>query len=365
MKTRAFLLSLVLAALPLLTLAGDPDQAGMQRSFTLTASELTLANLAGEVRVEGAAGPNFVVEVAVHGDAAAVSRVRVEAKEGDHARLYVQYPFEDEGRFIYPELGRGSSTSFQIHGGIGGKDEWPEWVLPGHRTGRIEVRGSGKGTEVWADVTVKVPAGKKIEVRHGVGRIEAESVTGNVLLDSHSGPVAARSITGDLLVDTGSGSVIAQEIRGDLSVDTGSGSVTLSRCTGDDVLIDTGSGSVDAEDLDCRNLKIDTGSGQVDGTAIKSDRALVDTGSGSIEMSLDRLGEGPYRLDTGSGSIDLRLPSEASARLRADTGSGRIHLDVANARVRQLERTEVALVFGDGNADIVLDTGSGSITIRQ
>jgi hypothetical protein len=355
----------LLAALPLITGAGAAAPPDAQRHFTLEGQELVLANLIGQIRVEGASGSTFEIDVSVEGDEAAVSRIQFDAKGGESANFYVQYPFPDETRFVYPAMGQSSNTTFNVHSVRAGKERWAEWVLPKHHGGKIEIHGDGRGTRVWADVTVKVPDGKRIEVRHGVGRIDAEGVKGGLLLDSHSGSIGARGITGDVVIDTGSGAVTLADIRGDLSVDTGSGAVEAADCSGDQISIDTGSGSVNVEKIDCKVLEIDTGSGSVDAMAIRVDGARIDTGSGAIGLALERMGAGPYRLDTGSGGIELQLPQDASARVSADTGSGRIRLDVTNARVHRLEKTEVELVLGDGTAKVALDTGSGSITIRQ
>ena len=344
--------------------AGDSALSGTAQHFTLSGKTLVVANLAGEIRVEGGAGPAYEIDVAVQGDPEAVKDVKFKTDEGEAARLCVQYPFAHENRFIYPAMGRGSNSSIRISRGFGA-GSWTKWVLPEHRRGKVEIRGSGRGVQVWADVVVKVPTGRRIEIYQGAGMITAEGFTGSALLNTHNGPIKARGITGDIEIDTGSGNVDAAGIKGSLSIDTGSGRVTLSDCSGERISIDTGSGEVDAEGVECAALKIDTGSGEVTGRSIKANEALIDTGAGSIELALDRMGAGPYRLDTGTGAIDFKLPADASATLTADTGAGGIHLDVSGAKVRHLERTEAALVLGAGEAKVQLDTGSGSITIRQ
>ncbi len=378
----SMMLALSVAALPGPSLAGGDASPGTEKRFALSGEKLVLANLAGEIHVERGAGPAYEIVASVHGDPAAVARVRFESSEGETAKLFVQYPFPREDHFIYPAMGHGSKVSLGIGTGSD-SDGWGKSVLPEHGRGRIEIRSGGSGTEIWADITVRVPPGKQIDVRHGVGKIDARGIQANASLDSHSGPILASAITGDLVIDTGSGNVDvdgiqgdvsidtgsgnvdADEIKGDVSIDTGSGDVHFSACTGERILIDTGSGSVDAEGIECMALKIDTGSGNVEGLAVKTDEALIDTGSGRIGLGLDRMGKGPYRLDTGSGAIDIRLPADASATLSADTGSGRIRLDVSEARIRHLERTTVALILGDGAARVQLDTGSGPISIRQ
>lgn len=342
----------------------DSTLSGPAQQFTVSGQTLDLANLAGAIRVEGGSGSSYEIEVAVHGDPDAAGKVTFKTEEGDKAGFAVQYPFPHEKRFIYPTMGSGSQTSIRISRGLG-TGSWTKRVLPGHRSGKVEVQGSGRGVRVWADIVVRVPAGRRIEVHNGVGSIVAEGLTGSALLATNTGAIKAHSVTGYLEIDTGSGSTEAAGIQGDVSIDTGSGGVTLSDCTGGKISVDTGSGSVNVDRVECASLRIDTGSGGVRCDAVKADGAVIDTGSGAIDLNLDRMGAGPYRLDTGTGEIDLRLPADASAALTADTGAGRIHLDLSAAKIHRLERTEAALVLGDGRAKVELDAGSGSITVSQ
>jgi len=93
--------------------------------------------------------------------------------------------------------------------------------VAGHRGAlhitKIEVSGDGKGLEIWADVTVKVPKGRSLEVDHGTGRMEATDVEGDLSLDNASGDISASGIRGTLVADTGSGNVTAARIVGRFS----------------------------------------------------------------------------------------------------------------------------------------------------
>ena len=130
------------------------------------------------------------------------------------------------------------------------------------------------------------------------------------------------------------------------------------------ILVDTGSGSVKAKSLICSALDIDTGSGSVRALHVETDDAKIDTGSGSVLLQLDRMGSGRFVLDTGSGGIVLELPADASARISADTGSGSMNNELHGALVKNKGRREMTLVVGDGEANVILDAGSGSITVK-
>ena len=214
---RLFILSLGLALAVAL-----PAMAGYAENHTFSSDELTVRNLIGEIQVTGHGGSAFEVEVTVRGKDASDGIVRVRAEEGSHATLDVVFP--SEGRFVYPNLGRGSRTTIRI-----GDHEDNGWLsnLLGHMfdKNRIEVRSSGTGLEVWADVTIRVPNGATLIVKHGVGQVKAQNVDGDITLATRSGSVDAERIDGRLLVDTGSGHVEIADVNGNLLVDTGSGHV--------------------------------------------------------------------------------------------------------------------------------------------
>ena len=53
------------------------------------------------------------------------------------------------------------------------------WTLV-PQTMRIEISGRGSGAEVWADVVVRVPRGRVLELDHGVGEVSASGVEGEL-----------------------------------------------------------------------------------------------------------------------------------------------------------------------------------------
>ncbi|MGD8395644.1 MAG: DUF4097 family beta strand repeat-containing protein [Candidatus Eiseniibacteriota bacterium] len=342
------------------TLAWSPPAAAdfdAQRS--IDARILTIANLIGEVTVQGYDGSTFEVEVSVRGEEGTPDQVQIEVREGERAELYVAYPVGRRTRFVYPELGRNSRSEFSIDG----DDSLLEERLEAQGARRIRVSGSGRGHEVWADVTVRVPAGREIRVELGVGHLEMQGVAAPVRGQVWSGHVNAADIDGDLLIDTASGHVEARGVRGAVDIDTGSGHVTLSDADGEEIHVDTGSGHVELDRISCRTLDVDTGSGHVEASAVRAERASIDTGSGGVRLALERMGRGPYEIDTGSGGIDLLLPADASARVEAETGSGGIRIRRRDARVLYEDDGEASFELGDGEAHVELETGSGGISI--
>lgn len=325
---------------------------------TISAEKLTISNLIGEITVLPADGDDFLVEIMVAGEDADADLIGIDLKQGDDAVLRVQFPIEEHRKYVYPPLGRGKAkiSPDRNKGSILDK-------LMG-LTRQVRVAGRGDGLKIWADVVVRVPRGGSLEFYNGVGEMSAKGIEGDVLLDGSLGEVVVEDIKGDVGVDTGSGSVSATQIRGRLNVDTGSGSVRISEVEGV-VLVDTGSGSVEGVGLNCKKLVVDTGSGSIILHQAGAEGMRLDTGSGDVEVELVRMGSGGFAVDTGSGSVRILLPDNASVRIEADTGSGGIKWDLKDVQVKHRESDEVLLVVGGGDADLVVDTGSGSIRISQ
>jgi len=345
--------------------AGSAAAAGFDEHRAFEARELRLANLIGEVRIEGTDGPRFEVEVAVQGADANRERVRIETREGDRAELVVRFPVEEKSRFVYPRMGRGSSTTFRAGDLFDEEDGLLDSILGALGARQVRVSGKGPGLEIWADVTIKVPRQARCRVELGVGEVTAEGVSAELTCAARSGSITARDLEGDFAADTGSGSVCVKDARGGVSVDTGSGSVELRACRGSRIEVDTGSGEVTVEDIECERLSIDTGSGGVEARGVRADAVAVDTGSGSVVLRLDRMGKGRFTVDTGSGSIRLALPADASAEVMAETGSGGIDVDVRGVASIYRDHDEVAFRVGEGDAEVQLETGSGSIRVSR
>lgn len=371
-------------ALVLFSLAwAIPALAQIQKEFVFSGDELTVVDMIGKIEVGSAPGRDFTVEVRVMGSDATDDLLDFDVTEGREASLLIQFPLDEHDEYVYPALGRHGRTTISYREDQDQDESWIKRVLSGITSKRVTVRGRGDGLEVWADISIGVPDGGSLVVVDRVGEIRAKGVNGNLDLDTSSGAILAADIDGDLKADTGSGSVDARNIKGQVLIDTGSGSVVatgiegsaLSADTGSGsvelqdinaakILVDTGSGSVRVDRADCKKLAVDTGSGGVTAREIGADRAIIDTGSGSVELTLVRMGGGRFEIDTGSGGIRLQLPPKASARISAETSSGGVTCRYSGVKIEQKSSNEMELVVGDGEAEVILDAGSGSITIE-
>ena len=334
----------LLAVAVLAATSAAQAETGSAQTFTFDQTELEIRNLIGQIAVSGHDGPAFEVLVTFHGKDAADGAMKVIREEhGDRGQLAIQFP-SDRGKYVYPPMGRNSSTSFSTS-----DDEDRSWmakVIGELFGGKVTVKGSGSGLEMWADVEVRVPSGATLSVRHGVGELRATGVKGELDMELRSGPVVVDQVDGDISLATGSGRIDAKEIRGSA------------------VTVATGSGRVELNQIETTSLTVATGSGRVGASGISADNARVATGSGRVHLQLAKMGQGDFNIGTGSGGVELEVPPGASIDVHAETGSGGVAMDLdGELTLRRRERDEVEFSMGGGDARVRIGTGSGGIRI--
>jgi lia operon protein LiaG len=342
----------LLSMAPRLALAAGVASGAAER-YTVTGERIAIYDLAGALEVVPGDGSDVVVEVRRGGRDANTLRVAQGIIDG-RSTLRVLFP---DKRIVYPN-GHSTTNNIRVNadGTFGGRGHGLE-VFARRQT----ISDRGAGAQAWADLTIRVPRGRTLEVRLGVGGISAQGIEGAVTLDTYSGAVRAQRIKGSLLVDTGSGAVEVQDIDGELLVDTGSGAVTLMRVRGPRLVIDTGSGGVSGNELTTRDLMVDTGSGHVALEAVRAPKIKVDTGSGGVTLGLLEDVD-DVLVDTGSGGVTLRVPAMLGAEVDIDTGSGGIDSEVP-LTLRSKEHGELHGTIGDGRGRILVDTGSGGVRL--
>jgi len=328
--------------------------AGAQERYALRDERVAVYNLVGEMRVEAGSGREVVVEVTRGGSDARELRVE-RGRVGDAEAVRVIYP---EGRIVYPAMGRGSQTQLTVRrdGTFGGGG----WSVGGDR---VTIAGSGRGTEAWADVRVRVPAGQTLAVHQAVGRVFVTNVNGTLRVHGASASVRVEGTRGDLGVDVGSGSVEVTGASGILNLDTGSGGVRLNGVRGSRLIVDTGSGGVTATDVAFEDVRVDVGSGAVRLHGVRARDLVVDTGSGSVNVALAADARN-VKIDTGSGGVTMVVPDGYGADVEIDTGSGGIDVDVPMT-ARTLRRSRLTGRIGDGDGRLTINTGSGGVRIRR
>jgi DUF4097 and DUF4098 domain-containing protein YvlB len=306
---------------------------------------------AGRVQLVAGTGSDVTVEVTRGGRDGALLRVVADDVDG-RPSLRVVAPGRD---LVYPPLGRWSNTTVQVRedGTFG----------DGRRGEELRIRGGGGGTEAWADLVVRVPAGTRVRLQTGVGEATARDLAADLTVGSAAAGVTVERTRGSLSVGTGSGDVRVSDVQGEeVAVGTGSGDARIDGVRAERLRVGTGSGDVGGGDVAAGEFRLGTGSGDVRLGTVRARRLQLGTGSGDVALALgDALDEA--RVGTGSGSVTLRLPPTLGATIEVSTGSGGLRTDVPIQLVRQ-QRGRFEGRLGDGRARVRVTTGSGGVRLE-
>lgn len=357
---RAFQGAVIGAAVLLSLLPAAPVAAQSDRE-SLSGRDIAIYNLAGSVRVEPGSGSEVTVDVRRGGRDA--SRLRIARGElRGRNTLRILYPEGDDIVYLGDDERRNSRTEQTIDDdgtwGNNNRDGWRD------RGRRVRIKSSGSGTEAWADLVIRVPAGKTVSVYLAVGDMNASRVDADLRLDVASARVTTTDTRGALDIDAGSGRVDIRGARGNtIVVDNGSGGVSFADVQSDRCSIDTGSGGISGTGVQCGTLSVDVGSGTVRLDDIRSSDVSIDAGSGGVNLSFV---SSPRALtvEAGSGTVNVSLPPGLNADVDVETGSGGISSDFA-VRTSRVERDRLRGTIGDGSGRIRIETGSGSVRLRK
>ena len=349
----AVVLPLVVSA----SLQSQTTTAGATEQRSVKGARVAIYNLAGRLKAVPGTGDAVVVDIARGGPDAARLKIESGAIRGAET-LRIVYPSD---RLIYPEMRGRSRTSINVRpdGTFSDGGDWNEW----RDRDRVDIRGYGDGLEAWADLTVRIPRGQKIELYLAVGRVEVQNVEGDLVVDVASAEVDVTGTRGPLTLDTGSGRVSVRDAAGDLTIDSGSGGLTVDRVKGGFLRIDSGSGGVEGNEIEVAELNVDVGSGGLRLYRVKSPSVTAETGSGGINLELlsdvQRL-----NVETGSGGATIRVPATLSAEIEAETGSGGFTTDF-DVTTRRVGRNHISGRIGDGKGRISIEAGSGSVRLLK
>lgn len=378
----------LIAALFAPLLFAAPSQGQLTERHTFASDAVSIHNLAGEIRVVASTAPDIEVSVARGGSDAESLRIETSG-DGAGETLRVHYP---DARIVYPPMGRASRSQWST------SNDNPLSDLVPRGSREITVVGSGRGTEAHADITVHLPAGSRLSVHHGVGRVELENVEGDLDVNVRSASVSAEGIRGPVRVNGRSGAVRLLGVRGDLRARTRSGSIEAHDIRGETVRLAARSGSIQATDLEFERGELSARSGRIRVERARGERLTAETRSGRIEGSeveagdvglttrsggarIWRLAAGTLRAESRSGDVDLELTRQvASTRVTARSGRvtlrvppefaaqldlqsrGSIRVDVPVAAVQQT-RDAFRGRIGDGGVPVEVRNRSGGIRV--
>ena len=342
-----------LLALAAIAVLAAPSRAAEPTRHTIEGNHVAIYNLVGSVEIVRGTGASVVAEVTLKGPDAARLKI-ADGPIDDKGTLRVIYP---GNRIVVPEFGDHTTSTVRV------RDDGTFHDSDKGGGRKVVLTGSGDGIEASADIRISVPPGKRLDVNWGHGRAAATGLVAELSIDGAGLPVDVTGLKGTLLIDVGSGDVRVSKSTSNVDIDTGSGDVDLMEIQGKSVRIDTGSGAVTARDIKASAISIDTGSGGIDVTDASAAVVQLETGSGGVTVGLS--GElTTLEVDSGSGDVNVTLPKSVGAQLSVETGSGGIESDLAvETRVRS--RHELVGRIGDGSGQIAIETGSGTVTLRQ
>lgn len=329
----------------------------------LRGDKLAIYNLVGSIRLEGAAeaGGATTIEVTKRGSDGARLRVETGTLRGRET-LRVIYP-ERRITFAGSRGGIGrwfDRTQIEVHDdGTFGDASGSRWSDRNH----YEITSRGGGFEGAADIVVRVPAGKTVEIHLAAGEASVARVDGDVVVDVHAASVTTTGTKGRLTLDTGAGPVRVTDAVGSLLIDSGSGDVEVTRVSGEDLTIDSGSGSVTGSDISVADLNVDSGSGSIRLRNVTCKDIMIDSGSGSVD--LDLAGDVDHlKADTGSGRFVLHVPESLGAEVTIESGRHGLDVDFPMTITRRND-DYIRGTIGDGKGEIRIDTGSGGVRLRR
>lgn len=198
-----------------------------------------------------------------------------------------------------------------------------------------------------SDLTVRVPAGSRLEVdtvsadveTNGVkAEVEVETVSGTIRVAEGPSEVRATSVSGEVEV-AAAGPVRAKSVSGTITVRGAS-----------------------------RTFEASSVSGAIRATVGSVESAELETTSGSIRFEGDVARNGRLEAKTMSGSAEVTLPASLGAEYTLKTFSGNIENELGPAARRTSEYgpgKELEFTTGDGGARVRVTSFSGSVTLRK
>ncbi|MGQ0643523.1 MAG: DUF4097 family beta strand repeat-containing protein [Gemmatimonadaceae bacterium] len=346
-----------------LVVAGRTEAQTAER-FSLRSDRVSIYNLVGSIRVEGASETGGATTIEVTKRGADGARLRVETGQiRGRETLRVLYPerrisFSDDRGVLRNWFER---TEIEIDddgtfGNSGGGRRWSD-------RNRYVISARGGGFEGYADVVVRIPPGRTLAIHLGVGEASVARVEGEIVVDVHAATVTTTNTKGRLTLDTGAGAVRVTDASGSTLIDSGSGDVEITRVSGEDLTIDSGSGAVTGTDVTVADLDVDSGSGSIRLRNVSAKDITIDSGSGSVDLDLasdvDRL-----EADTGSGRFVLHVPPSLGAEVMIESGRHGLDVDFPMTITRRND-DYVRGTIGDGKGEIRIDTGSGGVRLRR
>lgn len=241
-----------------------------------------------------------------------------------------------------------SQAEVEVTGTLAREVERLEFSGPPERVSVKVVARKGTREYEDTDLTVRVPAGC---------RLEAETVSATLTVDGLTGTLDVESVSGEITVTGEPGEVEAQSVSGDIDLTVKSATMRLASV----------SGSIKARGAR-GEVRVETVSGTATVEAAAVDRVELETVSGTVRFAGDLSANGRLDAESVSGTVEVALPAGASGSFRLKSFSGDIDNQFGPPARRTSEYApglEAEFTAGSGGARVEIETMSGSIVLRK
>lgn len=258
-------------------------------------------------------------------------------------------------------------NEIHIEGTIGEDVEELEFDVSRNRAEiRVKLPRKKSSHKVRSELTIHVPHGSSIEVESVSASVTLSGLKGNsVDIETVSGAITVNDSEGDVEVETTSGRVTVAGSYEEIKIETVSGRIEISG-NSEEVSAESISGSLTIGGVE-ESVDAETISGPITIDAASLEELDAETISGRITFTGMAAEDAEFEINTLSGSVILEFDKAVAGEYNLQSFSGNIRSDYGGkveSKGKFLSGKELHFTYGDGDANITIETFSGSIAIR-
>ena len=216
-------------------------------------------------------------------------------------------------------------------------------VSIGGSGGVVQVEVSRRFGPGAADLELTVPKSFGVTAEGVNTTMHVEGVDGNVTVETVNGELTVRNVRGRVSAESVQGLVMVEDVSGRVQAASANRGVRLRRVNGE-IRVEALNGSIVMHEIDSRSV-------------------AAETINGAIEYQGTVTGDGRYSLATHNGRITMGVPEGTGARVAVYTYNGRLSTTFPADVGDRGGRGRYSFTIGSGNAEIELESFSGSIQL--
>lgn len=239
------------------------------------------------------------------------------------------------------------------------------------RVTRIDFDCSGDSVEIsvvapkWAraHLVLHVPRGSRLRLETVSANVEVEAITGEGIdIETVSGNVRIESGVEDIKVESISGAIAIENDGDEVGIENVSGSIRVKGTIGN-LCIETISGSVHV-DAEVDEIEAESVSGSLNIHARDVEEAELQSISGSVNFKGWLTDDGELEIEVLSGAVVVEFTRDVFGEYELTTFSGAFHCELEPLGAVESGKRALEFDYGDGDAEIRIESFSGSITVR-